>query len=177
VPHLRRFGRKAPCRPSGTPNSLGRSPSTSCWAKVFGVPPGLGTLILGGAPSTSCWAEVFGVPPGLETLILGGAPSTLCWAKVFGVPPGLETLWGFYPALCAGLKSSASPLGLESLSWAVHLDRKSCAKLGRSGAVRCCAPTLKGIRRRLGGRWLRLGRGPALLPGAFCCVCVLARRL
>src|SRR6266852_723728 len=94
---------------------------------AFAVPPGLAILCVGIVPSTSCWAKVFGVPLGLawrkfrssrtsgtqylrmcvveavgniqgastraeqRTAMKGCAtyPALRCWAKDFGVPVGL----------------------------------------------------------------------------------------
>ncbi len=81
-------------------------PSTSCWAKVFGVPLGLawrkfrssrpsGTQYLrmcvvnavGNIQGASRWAA-----KAHSQEWLCHVPSTSCWAKVFGVPLGLA--WG-----------------------------------------------------------------------------------
>ena len=81
-------------------------PSTSCWAKIFGVPLGLawrkfrssrpsGTQYLrmcvvnavGNIQGASRWAA-----KAHSQEWLCHVPSTSCWAKVFGVPLGLA--WG-----------------------------------------------------------------------------------
>ena len=150
-------------RPSGTQiRWVGIVPSTSCWAKVFGVPLGLawrkfrlsrtsGTPLYlrmcvveavrnisrgfhpGGkthsqewlchVPSTSYWAKVFGVPLGLAWRKFRSSRTSetqylrMCVVNAVGNIQGASTRaekrtarngCATYPAIHAGLKSSAS---------------------------------------------------------------------
>jgi hypothetical protein len=90
---------------------------------AFAVPPGLAILCVGIVPSTSSWAKVFGVPLGLAwgKFRLSRSSGTqylrMCVVEAVGNIQGASTRaekrtarngCATYPALRTGLKSSAS---------------------------------------------------------------------